>query len=223
MNRQHLFLHEVILLLCLTDKQGTIELGTWYSQAVAGAVMVELLLAGRIELARTGEMDFVRVKSSSPLGDPLIDECLRKIRDRGTPDTLQNWVSLLATTKDLKTPVALELCRKGILRADEDKVLLIFSRRVYPEVDPLPERALIEKLREAIFREDSDVDPRTTVLVALAARTGILAATFGTQEVADRKDRIERITKGHATSAVTDQATKAAVDAAMGAFFFLMT
>lgn len=128
-------------------------------------------------------------------------------------------VALLSSTKDLKNPVALELCRKGILCANKDKVLLIFSRRVYPEVDPRPERAIARRLREAIFRDGSDVDPRTAVLVALAARTGILAATFGKQEVADRKDRIERITQGHATSAATDQATKAAMDAAMTAIF----
>lgn len=80
-------------------------------------------------------------------------------------------------------------------------------------------RVLVERSREAVFRENSDVDPRTAVLIALAASTGILAATFGKQEVANRKDRIEHIAQGQATSAATDQATKAAMDAATSAIF----
>jgi len=207
------------MLLCLADKQGTIEFGTWYCQAVAGAVLAELLVSGRVELTTEGKRQLVRVVNSKPLGDPLIDECLKDIRDRKKRDTLQTWVARVAGKRDIKNRVALELCRKGILRADEDKVLLFFSRKIYPEVDPRPERELVERLREAIFRDGSEVDPRTAVSIALASRTGILNATFGKKELAPRKDRIERVAEGQASSAATDQATKAAMDAAMSAIF----
>ena len=31
------------------------------------------------------------------------------------------------------------LCRRGILRMDEGKVLLLFKRKIYPELDPAPD------------------------------------------------------------------------------------
>ena len=52
---------------------------------------------------------------------------------------MQTWVSRLTSIKHLKHIVAEELCRQGILRAEQAKVLLLFRRRVYPELDPRPE------------------------------------------------------------------------------------
>ena len=39
-----LFLHEEILLMVLKDKEGTMISGVMYSQAIAGAILAELLL-----------------------------------------------------------------------------------------------------------------------------------------------------------------------------------
>ena len=57
------------------------------------------------------------------------------------------------------------------------------------------------------------VDPRTVVLVSLAAGTGVLDVVFGKKELRARKDRIERIGKGE----VTGEAAREAVEAAEAA------
>ncbi|MFA9454949.1 MAG: GPP34 family phosphoprotein, partial [Candidatus Aminicenantaceae bacterium] len=104
---------------------------------------------------------------------------------------------------------------RGILRADEDKVLLLFTRKVYPEVDPGPENKMTERLREAIFTEKEDIDPRTVVLVSLAAATGLLKVTFDKKELKARKERIEKVVNGD----LSGKATKAAIEAMQAAVF----
>jgi hypothetical protein len=49
-NHQPLFLHEEIMLLALRDETGVMESGAWYSFAMGGAILSELLLAGRVEI-----------------------------------------------------------------------------------------------------------------------------------------------------------------------------
>jgi Golgi phosphoprotein 3 len=166
--KSRLFLPEEIMLLALRDKEGTVEPGTHYQYAIAGAVLAELLLRGRINVEQKKKKIFVRVVDSTPVGEPLIDDCLAKIIGAKKPAQLQTWVQKLAGVKNLKNRVAGQLSRRAILRADEDKVLGIFTRRVYPEVDPGPERQLIAGLRNAIFNEDREVDPRTVILLSLA-------------------------------------------------------
>jgi len=142
-----LFLHEEILLLALRDEEGTIASGTMYQYAIGADLLAELLLSKRIEVEQSGKRKLVNLVSPSPLGEPLIDQCLEKVSSAKRRAVLQTWVSRFAGVKNLKHRVAQQLYRRGILRADEDKVLLIFTRKIYPEVNPEPEKELIERLR----------------------------------------------------------------------------
>ncbi len=103
--------------------------------------------------------------------------------------------------------------RRGILRADEDKILLIFNRRIYPELDPRPERELLARLHEAIFGETRDLDSRTVVLTTLADGAGILRVLFDKRRLRERKNRLEELRAGE----IAGEATKAAVEAMQAA------
>jgi len=153
------------------------------------------------------------VSSTTQVGDPLLDECLVKINDAKRPNKIENWVSKLANTKNLKHRVAEQLCRRGILKVDQDQVLLIFSRTVYPEVDPRPENEIIERMRRAIFTEIGDVDPRTAVLISLANAADLLRYAFDKKKLKERKARIEAIANGD----LVGQATKEAIQAMQAA------
>jgi hypothetical protein len=87
------------------------------------------------------------------------------------------------------------LCRRKVLRA-EDEILLVFKRTLYPEIDPKPERALIERLREAIFRDVGDVSPRTVILVSIAKAADLLRIPFERRDLKCRNKRIEQIVAG---------------------------
>jgi Golgi phosphoprotein 3 len=209
----NLFLHEEIMLLALRDEEGTIVSGTMYQYAIGAAVLAELLLNKRIAVGESRRKKPVNLISSQPLGEPLIDQCLEKISSAKRRASLQTWVSWFAGIKNLKHRVALQLCQRGILRAAEDKILLLFARKIYPEINPEPERKLIERLRQAIFTDSRDIDPRTVVLVSLANSTGLLKAVFDKKELKGRKARIKEISDGE----ITGKAAKEAIEAIQAA------
>lgn len=214
--KNNLYLHEEIMLLTLRDEEGTIaQAGSMYQYAIGAAVLAELLLSQHITVDQSGKRKLVDLASSAPPGDPLLDHCLEKITAAKRRAALQTWVSRFASVKNLKHRVARQLCKRGILRADEDKVLLLFTRKIYPEVNPEPERELIERLKQAIFTEAADVDPRTVVLVSLANAAGLLKVPFEKKQLKARKRRIEQIVNGEITGKAAQEAIQAMQAAVM--------
>jgi hypothetical protein len=208
-----LYLHEEILLRALRDQKGAVASGTNYQYAIGGAVLAELLLTGRVAVDAEKKKKFLRLVDPKYFGDPVLDECLKKVDDAKKRAQLQTWVSRFAGVKKLKDKVATQLCRKGVLRADEDKVLLIFTRKLYPELDPRPERAILKRLEKAIFTDSTSVDPRTAVLLSLAKSANVLKVNFDRKGLKRRKKRIERVVNGE----VTGKATKDAIEAMQAA------
>ena len=214
--RKPLYLHEEIMLLALRDEEGTTEFGTMYQYAIGGAVLAELLLRGRIGVDESKKKKkLVQLLDPKLVGEPILDECIEKIRTAKRRGSLQTWVSRFAGIKKLGHRVAEGLCRQGILRADEDKVLMIFTRKIYPEIDPAPEREMIDRLREAIFTDKTEIEPRTVVLASLAKSAQLLKIPFDKKELKARKDRIEKIINGEVTGKATREAVQAVQAAIM--------
>lgn len=202
----NLFLYEELMLLALKDEKGTLEAdGTRFVYTMGAAFLSELLLQGRIRLEAVKKKKMVELAKSGVIGDPLLDECLERIRDAKRRADLNTWVTRFGGLKKMNARVAQQLCRRGILRADEDKVLLVFSRKIYPEVDPRPEKEVVERLRDAIFSDTSDVDVRTAVLVSLAEKAGLLKNAFGKDALKDRKARLEHISEGNVVSSAAKE------------------
>jgi len=101
--------------------------------------------------------------------------------------------------------------QKGVLTEDQDKVLGLFKRTIFPEADYGPEAELRDRLHRAIFTETEDLDGRTVVVVALSNASQILPSVFDRKELKARKDRIKNLTNGD----VAAQATKETVEAIM--------
>ena len=216
-NSNELHLHQEILLLALKDEAGTIESGTLYQYAIGGAVLAELLLGGQLRIETVKEKRLVTPADTTPIGDPVIDECLEKVLAAKKPATAQTWVSKFAGLKDLKHRVAEGLCDRGILAEQDAKVLLVFTRKTYPELDPAPEKELVQRLRSAIFTDNDDIETRTVVLASLANSAGVLKAVFDKKELKGRKDRIEQIVNGEVTGKATQEAIQAMQAAVMAA------
>ena len=215
---RQLALHEEVMLLALRNEKGTFAGGTMYAQAAGGAILAELLLRGRIEAVSEGRSTYAMVTDPSPVDDAVLDECLAKMHTARRRGTLQAWVQQCAGVKNLKHRVAASLADKGILRADEEQVLVLFSRRVYPELDPTVERAIVARLHDAILSDDKPVAPRTTVLLALAHHAGLLKQNFDRQTLKARRARIDAIIKGDAIG----KATKAAIQAIQAALMMVV-
>lgn len=209
-----LFLHEEIFLLALKDRKGTIASGALYNFAVGGAALAELLMREKVVLSDDKKPKLL-MKDPTPLGDPLLDEWIATIAEREKPRNMQDWVTRIANSKNLKHRVAATLCSKKVLRVDEDKVALIFTRKIYPEVNPRPERELKRRLETAIFGGSTNINPRTAVLVALAHRGNILKVVFEKDRLKRHKDRIEQIANGEMTAKATKEAIQAMQAAVM--------
>ena len=213
----NLRLYEEIMLLALRDQEGTVPMDSNYKYPVAGAIISELLLSKHIGIDRVKKKKFLKVFNSTPGGDPLIDECIGKINFAKRRATIETWVSRFVNIKNLKQRIAEQLCSRGILKADEDTILLIFKRKIYPEINPIPENNLIERMRKAIFTDTQDIDPRIVVIISLAKSADLLKMVFDKKELKIRKQRIEEIINGEVVGKATAEAIQAMQAAVMAA------
>ena len=210
MRHGQLHLHEELMLLALHDTKGTVT-GTHTGIGLGGAIAAELLLQERIRIDESRRWrKLVEVRDISRTEDSLLNESLKRIRSAKRRASIQTWITRFSSTRKLHHRVAEQLCTRHILRADEQEILLIFKRRVFPEIDPGPEREIIERLRAAIFSDDREVEPRTVVLVALAHAVGLLNPIFGRRELRPRKQRLKSLAKGDVIGRATTDAVQAA-------------
>ena len=209
-----LHVYEEITLLALREEAGTVIGSSRFPYAVAGAIAAELLLAGRIRIAGP-KKSLVEVGDASATGDALLDDCLQRIATARRRAPLRDWVSRFAGVKGLKRRAAESLCRRGVLRLEEKQVLLLFRQKIYPEIDPRPEREIVQRLRRAIIGDAQQVEPRTVVLVALARATDLLKAHFERGELKERRARIKALVTGEAAGRATAEAIQAMEAAVM--------
>ena len=131
-NSSELHLHEQVLLLALRDADGTIESQAGqYPHALGGAILAELILRDRLRVTED-EAPLVAVTDESTIGEPILDEALSLVVSEKSPRSPAAWVEQFTGIPDLKDKVARELCARGILEDSLEKVLLVFSRKVYP-------------------------------------------------------------------------------------------
>lgn len=213
--------HHELLLLALHDEKGTLAFGQMQHVGLAGAVFAELLLEGRIAIVdeRRGRKTnkFVEVVDRTRFGEGVMDAALKKLAEAKRRASPGNTVTRLAGMKGLRHDVGRELAHRGVLRATEDQVLLFFKRRVYPTLDPGPERALIARIRAALDGSETP-DDRTILLVALAHATGTLRAIYSRKELKGLKGRVAELSdKAGAGAQAAGDAIRAAQAAAVAA------
>lgn len=190
-----LYLHEEILLLALRDEEGTAAYGSFYQLAMGGGIAAELWLARRIGIQTSGSR-LVDPESATASGDDILDEAVSRLVNAKRRASLKRWVSRFSQLPRLKHRVAEGLCRKGILREDVGRILLIFSRKIYPERDGRAEKDIITRLRRAIFTGTGQPDPRTTMLLSLAHHADLLKVPFEKRKLKAQRSRIEKLVAG---------------------------
>lgn len=192
MARPELTLYEQILLLVLTDREGSLLKATHFRFALAGAILSELLLEGYIELESGSSGHLVTVTRKERTGDPVLDDALREILSATRRTDPERWIDRFTEHDELHLRVARQLCRKGVLKEHEGRVRLIFRRTVYVDLEPEVEEEVVDRVRTAVF-EDGPVDARTALVVSLASAGHILRAIFGPEEVLTRVERLRDI------------------------------
>ncbi|MFD3680287.1 GPP34 family phosphoprotein [Streptomyces sp. NPDC058613] len=156
-------LAEEIMLLSLDDESGSAKQREAAGWAVAGGILLELVLAGRVSV--TGR--FLELKDTTPTGERLLDSRTALIetwlRGRGKR-RVTDWL-----TKDQPKAIAAaleSLCERGVVTEERRKALGVFPVRRYPEADGAIEGELRARLR-AVVLDGAEPDARTASLIAL--------------------------------------------------------
>ncbi|MEM9283407.1 MAG: GPP34 family phosphoprotein [Verrucomicrobiota bacterium] len=212
-----LHLYEELMLLALHDRKGTVEI-QYIEYAVAGAFLAELLLEGKLSIDDSRKK-IVSLRSNTNTDDPLLDDCLAQVSGSGKKRSLSYWISKFSRQSDLRHRIARQLCHRQILRGEEDKVLLVFTRRIYPELNPIPEREIINRIKEALEYESSKASEQTIMLISITDQTGFLRNAIGKHNVKALKQRIKSLTSEESVGIVTGQLI-AGVSAAIAAGAF---
>ena len=217
MSQLQLCLHHELILLVLDDAKGSFK-GVMYQYGLAGALLSELLLQGVIKVSADDEQ-IVAVAIAKPTGDPLLDEVVKMIAESEKPQALKQWVYKAANIPKLCERVADQLCQLGILRFEESKVLWLFTKKRYPELDSSYDEAIRSRMAEVMFKPELKADDRTTVLIAIAKSCKALAANFAPVELSKHESRINEICDGKQLAIEATGEAIAAVQASMAAIY----
>ena len=159
-------LAEDLLLLVLDDATGAQTLdGTRADLALGGSLLLDLALAGRVELRKDGPWygrEQVAVVDPTPPGDPLLDQALATVAEK--PRGAQDLVGRLG--KGLRGRLLERLEARGVLERRSDKVLGLFPRTRWPAADSRHEEQLRARLHDVLV-VGLTPDERTAALVAV--------------------------------------------------------
>lgn len=209
-----LSLSEKLVLLALDDHEG--EVGRtgrsrdFISYGLAGSIIMELMLAGRVtvELPRelflkiTLDKGKAKLVDASPTGDEVLDEALSKIREAGKPRSPFHWIKKLRALTTGKNLPAFgtafrgsrfldRLVDEGILYRKKHSTLGYETPR-YPLLDEQAKRSLVESVHDAILSDNND--PEATMLISLASTCGLIGEIpFSSAEAPEVENRVKAI------------------------------
>ena len=194
---------EDFLLISLDDEKGRFILDTTYvDNGLAGAVMLELALNGKIEL-RDNRIHLI---NSDPLGNLILDQAMQAINNEKKDRKLSFWIGALnANASDIKHVTLKNLTEKGIISKQEGKTLWVFSYNKYPTKDALPENEVRSRLNNIVL-DKMEPTPKCLMLLNLIDVCELSDEVFRTKEVRKAaKNKIRELTKSR--SDITDQTT----------------
>ncbi|MFE2880707.1 GPP34 family phosphoprotein [Streptomyces roseus] len=196
-------LAEEIMLVSLDDESGSARQRQAVGWAVAGGILLELVLAGKVSIAGKD----LELTDRTPTGEELLDErtALMETWLRGrSKGRVVQWL-----TKDQSKAVAAtlqSLCRRGVVVETEHKALGIFPVHRYPEADGAVEAELRDRLR-AVVLDGAEPDTRTAGLVALLHSAKLHALAFPDSPRKEVVARMSEISAGQ----WSDEAIRAAI------------
>lgn len=156
-------LAEEIMLLSLDDESGAAKGRTAAGWGVAGGILLELAMAGRVTV--TGGR--IEVTDASPTGDALLDGRLERIAAWTKGSGRRKAADWLTKDQSKGVRAAVDrLCERGLVTEERHRALGLFPTRRYPEADGSVERELRDRL-SAVVLDGAEPDSRTSGLVAL--------------------------------------------------------
>ncbi|HZX04534.1 GOLPH3/VPS74 family protein [Kribbella sp.] len=207
---------EDLLLLLYDDQTGKPITGSpGLDYGLAGAVLIELTLQQKLDITTEGKIGRLRVLDGAPTGDPILDERLSQIVSKPgkKPKDLIGPLS-----KQLRDQLLARLAQRGVLQADQGKVLGLFPVTRWPAKDARHELEVRAQL-ESVLTHGLAPDERTAALIALLSALNVVPRVI-TDAVDNRalKQRAKEIADSDWAAAAVKKAVtemQAAVTAAI--------
>lgn len=210
--RRAMLIAEDLVLLLTDDASGHRSTdSTTFSYVLAGAVLLELAMIGRVDVAGRGETvkrDRLVLRDDSPTDDAILDaglSRLARLEGRKPRDVIGKL------SKGLSDDLYARLVERGILRPEESKVLGLVPRRRWPAVDIAHEAAIRTQIRQSIDLREP-LEPRIAALVSLLSAVDQVPAVVGSGEGLSKRE-IRKRGKQVAAQAWAPQAVREAVEA----------
>ena len=199
-------LGEEIMLLAFNEQSGRMKTPSAASWGIVAGTLLELALAGRVDL----DDSRVVVIDQSPIGVPLLDSKLSQLVEwsakRKKPRKASDWLmhEHLGALKSVRE----SLIERGVIKADRRTALGFFRYTRYPIVDKAVEPEVRERLNEAVLHGKRP-DEHTAGLVAILHAAKLHRRAFPDIPVPEVKPRMVEISEGHWTGESIQQAIKA--------------
>lgn len=216
-----MILAEEVALLLVHDASGRFLVDTQrLDLALAGSVLLELAATGRVDVAERGEpvkAGRLVVRDPRPVGDPLLDEALRRI-GAAKPRTPEAMLPELR--KGLRDEVLARLVGQGLLRASERRAFGLFRVRSWPSTGSGTQRALRTAFFEVLVSGRAPT-PREAGLVSMVHAVDGVPKVLGPVGVSARE--LRRRAKAVGAGGIADKAVRRAIDAVNAATIAAVT
>lgn len=199
---------EDVLLVATDPVKGTSRLSSTIRDAVlGGAILFDLVREGRLTVeGRKKSRLKVVVADSSPLGNPVLDAALERVRNQGrqSPRTTVGRLGKHAQ----KNAYAL-LSSRGLVRPRQQKVLGLFPVTHHEVVDPVRRDVLVQSTR-AVLLHGQPADDTTGPIIGLLSAADLLKLVVERPDLKTAKARATVIAEGDWASEAVKDAVRAA-------------
>jgi hypothetical protein len=185
---------EDLLLLVTDDATGKSTVATTHlGPALAGAVLMELVVAGRVGLHGEGRKAKVVLIDNTPLADPTLDPALQILLEKGPIGPV---TAIGKVAKGLRERLYTGLQDRGILRHERGKVLGIFPTTRWPAEDSRHETALRSTITDVLVH-GHEPSARIAAIIAVLTAADMLKTVVDKADLTVAKERGKQIGDGN--------------------------
>lgn len=141
---------EKFLLIALDDDEGIFIADVNHLHyGIAGALLIEMALAGKIELRE----DKLVLRGKKDHAHPMVNKAITAFENE--PDRKVGfWIDAFKSNgREIKNQTINGLIKKGILRREKGKILWVIPYEKYPTENPVPENAVRAKIEDIIMEK----------------------------------------------------------------------
>jgi len=184
-----LLLAERLLLISLDPRSGKPRAHppAALQPALSGALVMDLVSRGAAQLHEG------RVVPGGPVGDPLLDETLRRIAAKRRPRRLKSCVRRVG---DPRKQLLSRLVERGVLAERPYRIPWLFPSSRYELVVHEALDESVAPLRALLMGRPHNPTPDETALVALVSVTGLVGSIVPRPYLRDARRRAKALAKG---------------------------